>query len=109
MMKTAFSDRRKRARIALRCAVRLRHPSAENWLHAETQNLSSEGFYCLAPEAFDPGEVIECIMALPPNQPSERRTLCCQATVLRVDHIGPDVFGIACRTDDYSLSFGAET
>ena len=93
--------------MALRCAVELRRPSSERAVMAETRNLSSDGFYCVAPEPFEPGEVITCTIVLPLATSSpERRSLCCQVTVLRVDRADPDEFGIACHTDDYSLSWG---
>ncbi len=108
MTEKAFPKRRKRARVALRWAVYLKRPSAEGLVCAETQNLSSQGFYCFSPEPFTPGETINCILNLPALEGSSaRRTLHARATVLRADRIGSNLYGIACHIEDYSFSSGA--
>ena len=108
MTNHAFTDRRKRPRVALHWLVHLKATSCQTQIQVETQNLSSEGFYCLSPQQFTPGEMIECLIGLPaPDGSPGSRVLFCRATVLRVESHGASVFGVACHIDDYSLSLGS--
>lgn len=105
MSKPVFTERRKRPRVALHWRVQLKALSWEKQVIVETQNLSSEGFYCLCPRPVAPGEALECLITLPPSEEShESRVLSCRGTVLRLEPQGESLFGLACHIDDYSLS-----
>lgn len=105
MSKRFIAERRKRQRMALHWAVRLKRPLSNDEVCAETQNLTTEGFYCLSPEPFKPGEVLECAIDLPSSVAlMPGRKLQGRVTVLRVRHVNGKGFGIACRLHDYSLA-----
>ena len=110
MPKRVFSERRKYQRMALHWAVRLKRPSSDVYLRTETQDLTTDGFYCWLPEAFEPGEVLECMIELPSSKTTPAlRTLYGRATVLRVKHTRDDMYGVACQLEDYSLAAGSAT
>lgn len=69
-------------------------------------NISSDGFYCMAPRPFTPGEWIECDILVPTLADPHRDLLVlrCRAQVLRVETTGKeDAYGLACRIEDYSV------
>jgi hypothetical protein len=77
-------------------------------VEGRTENLSSQGFYCIAKEPFVVGERLECEVEFPPQWGStDAETavfLHCVAHVVRVEanHL-QDGFGIACRIEEYAL------
>lgn len=94
-------------RADLHWTVYLKRPASEEQARAETQNLSSEGFYCLSHRPFTAGETVECTIVLAPSGESqEYRKLSGRATVLRVEPASAHLFGIACRLEDYCLNVG---
>jgi hypothetical protein len=94
--------------MALHWVVRLKGPLSKDYVRAETQNLTTEGFYCLSPERFKPGETLECVIDLPSSKTSsDSHTLHGRVTVLRVRRVRPNVFGVACRLEDYSMAVGS--
>ena len=102
-------DRRRRKRVALHWPVRLfRHPEQAS-VESITENLSSEGLYCITQEPFKPGERLQCEIVLPgetfgSSEPSLR--LQCHVTVRRVEHLDRG-FGLGCHIEDYSLDTGS--
>lgn len=100
------TDRRSKARLGLSWTIYLLRSTDAYPLESKTINVSSKGFYCLAPEPFLVGECIRCTMMIP-SFSGERRddyvALQCQATVLRVDTVEDEKFGLACRIDDYTV------
>ena len=74
-------------------------------IRAETRNVSSGGFYCLANQSLIPGEILNCDLTLPASRSlsKSKMTLHCTVQVLRVDErtLG---FGSACRIRDYSVA-----
>jgi PilZ domain len=107
-MPDEFNERRRRTRAALRWTVYLKRPAQEEEVRAETRDLSSQGFFCLSPRTFEPGEILRCTIVLPPSgEEGESRTLSGRATVLRVEP-GQHLFGIACRLEDYIFDTGAD-
>jgi hypothetical protein len=96
--------------MALHWVVRLKGPLSKDYVRAETQNLTTEGFYCFSPERFKLGERLECVIDLPSSPASsDCQTLHGRVTVLRVRRVRPNVFGIACRLEDYSMAAGSGT
>jgi len=70
-----------------------------------TENLSSEGLYCITQEPFKLGEDMKCEIVLPgeifgSSEPSIRMQ--CHITVRRVERLGRG-FGLGCHIEDYSL------
>jgi hypothetical protein len=98
-------ERRKRKRIALHWPIRLfrehRNPSVES----TTENLTSNGFYCVSREPFDIGERLECIISIPAGSfgySDSPICLQCRVRVTRVEGQS-DGFGLGCYIEDYDL------
>jgi hypothetical protein len=103
-----MSERRKNGRVRLTCTVALWDPSEGTVIQTQTENISSEGFYCLSAEPFSPGTRLEAILEIPyrlrAGKRSERLALQCNVHVIRVDSKGPrPLFGVACQIDDYAV------
>ena len=103
----AFSgDRRKRLRVAVHWLLRLFRQSGQLSLASATENLSSEGFYCITKEPFNSEERLQCELILPgeifgSSEPPLR--LQCRVTVKRVEHLQRG-FGLGCHIEDYGLA-----
>ncbi len=74
-----------------------------------TENLSSEGLYCISQEPFKPGEDLKCEIVLPgeifgSSEPSIR--IQGHLTVRRVEHLDSG-FGLGCYIEDYTLATGS--
>jgi len=94
-------------RLALHWSVRLRRAGSGGEMHAETLNISSEGFYCISRELLTAGETVDCAIGIPaPSFPGRQHCVNCQCTVLRIERLSDESSGIACHIDDYSLSPG---
>jgi hypothetical protein len=102
---TNDTERRTRARVMLRCPLRLYRRSSPHPHDGETLDLSSAGFYCMVREPFTPGESLDCILTVPAENFSFRTgnvNLHCEVFVTRVDERA-DGYGVACRIEHYSL------
>ena len=100
-------ERRQRARTNVHWGVVLLRNGGLEAVETVTQDLSVGGFYCLSTTAFVPGESVICLLKLPTHNPGERESqghLEGRAKVLRVDAVGADGFGIACRIEDYRFA-----
>jgi hypothetical protein len=99
-------ERRKRTRVTLHWPILFfRDHSDEATEIISTQNLSSDGFYCLSRIAFAPGEAVTCRLEVPSHEPSNTghaRLLECKVRVMRAEPAsGYGLFGVACRIEDY--------
>src|SRR5215471_14372378 len=56
---------RKRKRVAVHWPVRLFEPMGNKSVESMTENLSSEGFYCLSSRTFKIGERLRCEIVIP--------------------------------------------
>jgi hypothetical protein len=111
MMQTS-EERRRRPRLSLGLPLVLRRPGTETVVEARTENVSSEGFYCLTADEFSPDELLDCEISLPGDQvssvPEDGLRLSCQVRVVRVVPIGMQQgFGVACHVEDYTMSRSA--
>ena len=102
-------DRRRRKRVALHWPVRLFRQPEQPSVESITENLSSEGLYCITREPFRLGERLQCEIVLPgeflgSSEPSIR--LQCHVTVMRVEHLDRG-FGVGCHIEDYTLATGS--
>jgi len=89
------ADRRKRKRVAVHWRVRLfRQP--EQWVDTTTENLSSEGLYCICQEPFKPGESLGCEFW-------PLRNLYSDCKVRRLEHL-TEGFGLGCHIEDYAVA-----
>jgi hypothetical protein len=107
----ALEERRKRKRIALHWPVRLfRDPSAPS-VESTTENLTSNGFYCISKEPFEIGERLECIIAIPAGSFGYNESpirLQCRVRVARVED-QREGFGLGCYIEDYDLLTNARS
>jgi hypothetical protein len=103
-------ERRKYERLPLRLPVRFINERASS-ASCFTENISTEGFYCVSPDAFVPGDLLEVELLLPAHNPGRREKrvrLKCQAQVVRIDStwLGAG-FGLGCRIETYRLCLEA--
>jgi PilZ domain len=101
-------DRRKRKRVAVHWPVRLFPPAGTSSLESTTENLSSEGLYCITSEPFKTGERLQCEIVIPGERlgfSESYMRLQCHVTVKRVEHLRQG-YGLGCYIEDYSLSTG---
>jgi len=101
-------ERRKSERLPLRLPVRFMRVQANSCF---TENISSEGFYCISPDPFMPGDRLDVELSLPAHNPGrceKRVRLNCQVQVVRIDStwLGPG-FGIGCRIETCTLQLEA--
>jgi len=101
------SERRKRARVAVRWPVSMCGTTSDLSVETTTENLSSVGFYCLSPVALEPGVGMTCILKIPahhPASPGRSAALQCSARVVRVEPPNQDdQYGVGCEISDYRL------
>ena len=98
------SDRRKRKRVPLHWSVRLLRQKGRS-VESTTENLSSEGLYCITQERFKRGERLQCEIVIPEESagsPEPYLRLQCHVTIERVEHVHRG-FGLGCHIEDYSL------
>lgn len=101
----ALEERRKRKRIALHWPVRLFRDPAAPSVESTTENLTSNGFYCISKEPFELGERLECIIAIPAGSFGYNESpirLQCRVRVARVEG-QQEGFGLGCYIEDYDL------
>jgi hypothetical protein len=102
-------DRRKRKRMALHWPVRLFRGPAAGAIESTTENLSSEGLYCMSSQPFKVGERLQCeirILGTNFSDSEPRLHLHCHVTVKRVERLRSG-FGLGCHIEDYSLGPGS--
>ena len=102
-------ERRKKARTRLHWPVLMfRERQGAEHVETVTRDLSSNGFYCLTRIQLVEGEQLVCSIKLPTHDPHGKilqQTLECRVRVLRVvPQESGDLFGVACRIEDYHLS-----
>src|SRR6266571_2071659 len=102
----AFSgNRRKRRRVPVHWPVRLFRQAGKPLVESTTENLSSEGLYCITTEPFRPGERLQCVIVVTGESfgYSESPILLeCHVTVRRVESLHSG-FGLGCHIEDYGL------
>jgi hypothetical protein len=101
-----ITERRNRRRIRVHWPIQLLLRSARRAISSTTLNVSSDGFYCLCPEAFERGEVIRCLIAIPCCGSGNLR-LHCRIRVVRVerDHANGG-YGMGCQILQFSVTRG---
>lgn len=101
----ATRERRKRTRIALHWPVYLYRDQGAPPVESTTENLTSNGFYCVCKERFQQGEQLECVIAIPEGAfgySAAPIRLQCRVKVMRVEKQMND-FGLGCSIEDYEL------
>lgn len=106
-------NRRKSTRVSLHWTVYLaRDGSGPRW-RTQTRNISPNGFYCVLGQLIEPGQKIECDIAVPVHNlrsPKEVAYLRCRAEVIRAENLASaGEFGLACRIEEYHIVRGQGT
>src|SRR5258706_1333503 len=97
---------RKRKRVAVHWPVRLWRQSGNPPVESITENLSSEGLYCITQEPFRTGERLQCEIVIPGDSfgsPEPFLRLRCHITIIRVEPVHRG-FGLGCHIEDYSVT-----
>jgi hypothetical protein len=106
-MTTVPAERRRRARLPLRLPVRLNRVGGAS-IDSFTENISSDGFYCICPTRFAAGESVKVDLSLPGFQADHSGIMIrCQVRVTRTET--PEVgsgFGIGCHIENYFIADG---
>ena len=103
------NDRRKRKRVPVHWPVEFLSEAGTRQIGATTENLSSEGFYCISRKPFKLGERLECEIALPAETVGSSEAtvrIQCHVTVKRVERLNRG-FGLGCCIEDYKLATGS--
>src|SRR5271169_4052191 len=100
-----WPERRSHTRLPLRLPVRFNKVNGSPAINSYTENISSEGFYCISPRPFAPGDCCEVDVSLP-SCGTDRcgAVIRCQVRVVRADAsgVGPR-FGIGCHIENYTF------
>ena len=99
--------RRRRRRVSLHWPVRLFRQTGRplvEVVESNTENLSSEGLYCITQELFKQGEHLQCMIVIPETVGGLESPILleCQVTIRRVENLRHG-FGLGCHIEDYSL------
>jgi hypothetical protein len=95
-MSDPASDRRCRERVSVRLDVSIRSPQGQP-ATGYTRDLSTSGIFLYADSEILVGSELEMVLMLPTElTDGEKRWVCCQASVVRVEPGGEDGrFGVA--------------
>lgn len=91
------SDRRVRQRFPVRVPVSLKAGNGSLQEAAQTRDLSTAGVFVYTNSRMQEGSELELILVLPPEITfADRRWVCCQASVVRVEeNAGQGNYGVA--------------
>ena len=101
-------ERRKRTRLRLRLPVLFLRPESDSPLRTETLDISNNGFYCITPQPFAPGEQLTCLIGVPVRSAAtleckDRLYLQAEVDVVRIVVNNGSGFGVGCRISDYRV------
>jgi len=98
-------ERRKTNRVGLHWHLRLSGGTIDS-IQTRTENISSQGFYCILAHPLIPGEALDCELSIPSyGSVGVTRSLVCKAEVIRVESRGAEPgFGVGCRIVDFTLA-----
>jgi hypothetical protein len=87
-------ERRSQKRVLARIPVSIRS-GADQASQGETRDISASGIFLYTTSRLQEGSALEMVLMLPPElTQGEKRWICCQAEVIRVEGSG-EQFGIA--------------
>jgi hypothetical protein len=91
------SERRRQRRFPVRVPVSISSSLPGTQTSGCTRDLSMTGMFLYADSQFQPGSELEIVLILPPQLThGERRWVCCQASVVRVENKGDmNGYGVA--------------
>ena len=91
------TERRSRSRIAARVPVTIRSQEDNVKTGGYTRDLATSGVFFYTDSQIHEGSELEIVLMLPPElTEGEKRWVCCQAAVVRVENaLGKSGFGVA--------------
>jgi len=105
--KARILNRRKRTRAQLHWPLSFPLTGTTETVQTITQDLSSDGFYCIANARFVPGEARHCTLLVPTHHPGGENSplhVLCKVRIIRVEVTGERGFyGVGCQIMDYRL------
>ena len=105
--KARSMNRRKRTRAQLHWPLSFSLTGTTDTVQTITQDLSSDGFYCIANARFVPGEARHCTLLVPTHHPGGENSplhVLCKVRIIRVEVTGERGFyGVGCQIMDYRL------
>ncbi len=99
------SDKRTRQRIPVQLAVSIKSSDGRVQATAQTRDLSSGGVFLYSNAHIAEGTELELVLVLPSELTfGERRWVCCQASVVRVeDSAALGNYGVAARIHHFQV------
>lgn len=95
-MATPKDDRRSGQRIPASVPVSIKAPQGNLQLTGQTRDLSTSGIFLYTNSHISAGSALEMVLILPPElTQGEKRWVCCQASVVRVEENPDGNFGVA--------------
>jgi hypothetical protein len=106
---TDLFERRGAVRLDIAYPVSLSRPGEVSAVAAKTDNMSSQGFYCVSERPFSPHEQLNCELVIPSGAPGRLPdgdlVLRGVVEVVRVVAKGTEPgFGLACQMKSYTIS-----
>ncbi len=88
-------DRRSRQRIPASVPVSIKAPQGNLQITGQTRDLSTSGIFLYTNSHISEGSELEMVLILPPELTrGEKRWVCCQASVVRVEDKADGNFGV---------------
>jgi hypothetical protein len=102
------AERRQRPRLRLAYPLRIHLPGEPVWVETKTEDLSSEGFFCVSERSFPLHQVLDCeleISAEELDRPLRNNLILrCRAKVVRVVRNGHEgAYGLAFHLEDFTI------
>ena len=93
------AERRSRKRVPAEVPVSIRSNGGIEQANGRTRDLSVSGIFLYTDSRIEPGSELELVLILPAEfTQGEKRWVCCQAAVVRVEDRGPgEGFGVAAN------------
>lgn len=102
------AERRQRQRLRLAYPLRIHLPGEPVWVETKTEDLSSEGFFCVSERPFSLHQFLDCELVIAAEEldrpVGNSLVLRCRAQVVRVvrnGHEGP--YGLAFHLEDFTI------
>ena len=101
-------ERRTRTRLRLRLPVLFLRSEDDGPLQTETVDISNNGFYCITPHPFAPGEHLICVIGMPIRSGAtldckDQLYLQAEVEVVRIVVNNGSGFGVGCRISEYHV------
>jgi len=97
-------ERRSRERVAVRLPVTIKSKDGSAEQTAYTRDLNSNGVFFYTDSRFSEGSQLEMVLILPPELTfGEKRWVCCQVSILRVQQKAEGSFGVAAVIEKFEI------